>query len=67
MLPRLTALALVACSGGSDDEETAPEATSSRPVPTATAPSAPTATARPAAVPTATSMHREDRDAAGGA
>jgi len=27
MLPGLTALVLVACSGGSDDEETAPEAT----------------------------------------
>ena len=41
MLPGLTALVLVACSGGSDDEETAPEATSARPVHTATAPSAP--------------------------
>ncbi len=55
MLLGLTALALVACSGGSDDEETAPEPTSSQPVATATALTAPTATARPAAVPTATS------------
>lgn len=38
MLLGLTALALVACSDGGDDEETAPAPTASQPVPTATAP-----------------------------
>ncbi len=58
MLLGLTALALVACSGGDDDEGTAPEPT--QPVPTA-----PTPTTAPAAVPTPTSS-ASDGSAVGG-